>query len=61
VCRSIRCIRYGFFGVDHALLLKHVNLENVLKNLAELKSVIRVHRNLWSPPVNIRTPVTQIS
>lgn len=33
VCHSVRCIRYGFFDLEGALLPKHVELQNVLQNI----------------------------
>jgi tRNA U55 pseudouridine synthase TruB len=60
VCRSIRCIRYGYFTLDHALLLKHVTLENVLRNMNDLKKIIRVNDNLRKQSPNIRTQINQV-
>ena len=60
VCSHIRCIRYGFFTLDHALLLKHVTLENVLRNMNDLKKIIHVNDNLRKQSPNIRTQIKQV-
>ena len=60
VCSHIRCIRYGFFTLDNALLLKHVNLENILNNIIELKKIGRVHDNLKQTTRNIQSKVQDI-
>lgn len=60
VCGHIRCIRYGFFTLDHALLMKHVNLENVLINIGSLKKLIKVNNNLKRQAANIKEAVTKV-
>jgi hypothetical protein len=41
VCTQLRCIRYGYYDLSHALLEKHVGLESVIGNIYALKKVSR--------------------
>eukprot|EP00095_Tigriopus_kingsejongensis_P008977 maker-scaffold334_size202906-snap-gene-1.37 protein:Tk08977 transcript:maker-scaffold334_size202906-snap-gene-1.37-mRNA-1 annotation:"conserved hypothetical protein" len=40
VVHRIRCIRYGFFTLDHALLAKHANLENTIHHVLAMKRLL---------------------
>lgn len=55
-CCRIRCIRYGFFTLDNALLPKHVNLENALNQIYANKVVIEENKVLLKRSSNFREP-----
>lgn len=50
VCiHRIRCIRYGFFTLDHALLVKHATMTHTLTHVANMQKLIDLNRAHASP------------
>jgi len=49
LCTGIRCIQYGPFTVEHALLDKHWTLENIIENIHYCKDIVNKHRILERP------------
>ena len=39
-CNQIRRIRYGEFTLQHALIMKDINVENVIQNIAICKPLL---------------------
>ncbi len=56
-----RRIRYGFFSLDHALLMKHADMENVLNNMYLLGQMIRENEHLIASTANFVKPSTENS
>ena len=54
---QIRCIRYGFFTLDHALLRKHVDLENVINNIYFVGRTLNENSHLLASSANFQKPV----
>ena len=52
VTNNIRCIRFGFFHLEHALLSKHLNLENVLNNIYSTSELIRANNDFVTLSAN---------
>uniref|UniRef100_A0A6B0V8Q5 Putative pseudouridine synthase n=1 Tax=Ixodes ricinus TaxID=34613 RepID=A0A6B0V8Q5_IXORI len=40
LCHRVRQVRYGQFGLDHALLRKHWNLEHILNNINHCRHLV---------------------
>ncbi|XP_064457442.1 pseudouridylate synthase TRUB2, mitochondrial-like [Ornithodoros turicata] len=40
LCHQVRQTRYGHFGLDHALLRKHWNLEHILQNIQHCRPLL---------------------
>nr|CAG4652036.1 EOG090X0AGI [Triops cancriformis] len=55
VCSQIRCIRYGFFDLQHALVKKHWTLEHLLSNVAICKDLVWKNGG-FSPQAPILSP-----
>lgn len=47
-CTGIQCIRHSFFSLEHALLKKHWNLEEVITNIQNNKKIMENHGGLKS-------------
>ncbi|KAG5869616.1 hypothetical protein JTB14_031794 [Gonioctena quinquepunctata] len=47
-CTSVKCIRHSCFTLDHALLPKHWNLENVVNNMEMCNGLISENEHLVS-------------
>lgn len=47
-CTGIQCIRHSYFSLEHALLKKHWNLEEVIRNIQNNKKLIEKHGSLES-------------
>ncbi|XP_023024914.2 pseudouridylate synthase TRUB2, mitochondrial [Leptinotarsa decemlineata] len=45
-CTAVKCIRHSCFTLDHALLPKHWNLENIVKNLEISTRLLRENEHL---------------
>ncbi|XP_055611826.1 pseudouridylate synthase TRUB2, mitochondrial [Uranotaenia lowii] len=49
-CVGIRCIRHGHFLLEHALLRKDWNLQNILTGMAHSNRLLREHPEMhWQP------------
>lgn len=46
VCHRMRCIRYGVFDLEEALLEKHCDLENVLNAIYRVKMILDQNNTL---------------
>lgn len=42
-CTLVQCIRHSYFTLEHALLKKHWNLQNILSNLTLCNNVLAQH------------------
>ncbi|XP_014283506.1 pseudouridylate synthase TRUB2, mitochondrial isoform X2 [Halyomorpha halys] len=45
-CTGIQCMRHSHFSLEHALLKKHWNLEEVIKNIQNNKRLMKMHGSL---------------
>lgn len=45
-CVSIKCIRHSCFTLDHAMLMKHWNLENIMTNMGMCATLLNKNRHL---------------
>lgn len=42
-CISIQCIRHSYFTVEHALLHRHWNLQNIITNIEDCTKILSEH------------------
>lgn len=45
-CSQIQCFQYGLFNLNHALLSKHWNLQNIMKSLENSEKILEENRHL---------------
>ncbi|XP_051154201.1 pseudouridylate synthase TRUB2, mitochondrial [Leptopilina boulardi] len=45
-CSQIQCFQYGLFNLNHALLSKHWNLQNIMKNLENSEKILEENPHL---------------
>lgn len=45
-CTGIQCIRHSYFTLDHALLRRQWNLENIIVNMEECAKIISEHDDI---------------
>ncbi|KAJ8970909.1 hypothetical protein NQ314_000959 [Rhamnusium bicolor] len=45
-CTAIQCIRHSYFTLEHALLMKHWNLQNIITNLEQCNKILSENENL---------------
>ncbi|KAI4459447.1 pseudouridine synthase-related [Holotrichia oblita] len=45
-CISLQCIRHSYFTLDHALLHRQWNLQNILKNMEQCAKIIAEHEHI---------------
>lgn len=45
-CTAIKCIRHSCFTMDHALLMKHWDLQNIVANIEECDRVLDENKHL---------------
>ena len=57
VCSQIRCIRYGFFDLEHALLVKQCGLESVLNNIYAVGMISKANGNFKAKSSHFRKPI----
>ena len=54
-CSKIRYLRVGFVTLEHALLEKHFNLENVLNSIYHLKPLVDENRHLLNTDLGLKS------
>lgn len=47
-CVSLQCIRHSYFTLDHALLHRQWNLQNILTNMEQCAKIISRHEHIVS-------------
>jgi len=58
-CTKIRCIKYGPFNLDHALLKKHWDVENTIANLYTSAQVLKTVDTWVRDPLIVKNTETE--